>query len=135
MNKLVTLVCALALLLAGAATARAAHKERDWKTGHVLDSAVDWHTYVTGTTTNTTGTATTNTIGDTGISTTTGNADSSTTVQTRTVRTDKLLIVGVGYVYTVADSASSGAGLLGAGVARIANRHHGCRFIVGEDVR
>ena len=64
-----------------------------------------------------------------------------TTVDRASVKTNRLVIVGDPYAYEVEDSIKRGGptqGSEGAGyqLGRIlANRKHGCRFIVGEDIK
>jgi hypothetical protein len=146
--KLLTLTLALALLAFGA------KKERNWKTGRVLDSNTTQQSYVTGSVTNTTGTATTVggstattsgssiRVGNTttmsssttasGSATTTENSTSTTSLQRVSLKTNELLIVGDDYLYIIEDTVRTHVYLL---AKKLAERHHGCRFVVGEDVK
>ena len=49
-----------------------------------------------------------------------------------TVQTNELLIAGEGYLYVISDDRRKGGPILSTALH---NRHHGCRFIVGEDVK
>lgn len=130
--KLLTLTLALALLVSGA------KKERTWKTGRVLDSNTTQQSYVTGSVTNTTGTATatgsSTTLGSTTVGTAaaSGQSTSTTTVQRVSLKTNQLLIVGDDYLYIIEDTVRTHVYLL---AKKLAERHHGCRFIVGEDIK
>jgi len=107
----------------------AAKSERDWKVGKVLDSSRSQESYVTGSVTNAQGSGTA-----TGTNTTVqarGSSTGITTVHRVTINSNQLLVQGADYFYVIEDSQQKGGGLKGA----IANRHHGCRFIVGEDVK
>jgi len=134
-------------LLTGLAVAFSAEKVRDWKIETVLDAASAQHTYTTGATTNanttsstnatTTGTVTPNYGGGANVygtttATTTGNTNATTTVHRVTVTTNSFIIAGADYVYTVLDSTRKGSGLL---TNAIANRKHGCRFIIGDQAK
>jgi len=115
-------------------------KERDWKTGKVTDAESYRRTYATGSTSQST---TTGTVGpDNGAG---SSVNATTTTNTRVehtqVKTNLVLIVGEQYVYYVEDSSTRGGpiqGSYGAGYQLgriIRNRKHGCRFVVGEDVK
>ncbi len=109
----------------------AAQKERDWKTGKVADSAASSREYTTGASTTAT---TTGTVSPDYGSGSTVNATTTATTRVRHVEVDtnSLLIVGADYIYTVQDSTRHGGGLL---TAALANRKHGCRFIVGDEIK
>jgi hypothetical protein len=106
-----------------------------WKTGKVLDSQSTRRLMETGmsstATTNgaVTGTNTDNTVN----ATTTTNSH----VHYMAIQDTQLLIAGDGYSYVVDDSVAKSVGLpTHAIVTRsIMNRKHGCRFIIGDDVR
>ena len=121
-----------------AAIAFAAKKERIWKTGHVLDSNSNLSSYVSGSVTSTsgssTGTLSTTTAGSStsGITTSNGQSSSSTTIQRITVQPTELLLVGEGYLYFIHDQRMRSGPLL---PKVIANYKHGCRFVVGEDIK
>ncbi len=112
------------LLLCGA------DKQRVWKTGKVLDSATSQSTYATGAITNTNATATA--IGTADTATATGHSTSTTSIQHVTVRENELLIAGEDYVYLISDDRRKGGPIL---ATALHNRHHGCRFVVGEDIK
>lgn len=144
-----------ALFLSCVLAAFGATKERDWKMGRVLDSALSSSFFVTGSVTHTTGTATASgsgmasttgsamTLGNTtslnsstvlsGTATATGQSISSTAITGVAVQSNELMIVADKYFYVIRDSRSyiPGALLMNA----LANRKHGCRFIVGEDIK
>lgn len=111
-----------------------ATKERDWRIGRVADAASTKSVYVSGTTT--TAQASGTVSPDHGAGST---IDATATAQTRVhythVTDNDIIIVGQDYVYNVEDSAATGGkAAIGIGHA-IANRRHGCRFVVGEDVK
>ncbi len=130
-------------------------KDRDWQVGRVLDSAMSRTVYDTGTVTRTSGTATaygSATANTTGSATTIGNATtlhsstdtsgmatartesvSSTAIQRVAVQTNELYIVTHKYLYVIEDTRRYGTG--GLLVNALANRKHGCRFVVGEDIK
>jgi multidrug efflux pump subunit AcrA (membrane-fusion protein) len=125
------LIFGLIVVLIGSTAAPAgllaAERVRDWKTGKVLDSAVDKSTYTTGSTTSGSINGTVSPdygAGSTLHATTTAN----TRVRNVTVKTNTLVIVGDDYAYTIddetqrTDSLRAGS-LLGAALA---NRKHGC---------
>jgi len=150
MNKVIPIVCMLAI----ASPAFCAQKERAWKVGRVLDSAMSQATYVTGAFTNTSGSATTvgnstatttgsatmlghtanfgSTTNTSGIATTSAHSTSTTMLQHVTVQTNELVVVGDDYLYIIQDTRRKGGPLL---ATALANRKHGCRFIVGEDIK
>jgi hypothetical protein len=53
-----------------------------------------------------------------------------------TIRDTQLLILGIDFAYVIEDTRVSGATSL-AGIAEraVSNRHHGCRFIVGDNIQ
>ena len=113
MRYVLPLLVVLPALLFGA-------KHQDWKTGKVLDSATA-KTYVpAGATTNTTATG-----------------SSQTTIQSMSVRNTQLLIVSDEFAYLVNDTRTQGgfSTFHGAVISAISNRHHGCRFIVGDNLK
>jgi hypothetical protein len=101
-------------------------KKPDWKVGKVLDSATA-KTYVPAGTTTTTATA-----GPAGST-----ATSQTTIQSMAIRDTQLLIVSSDFAYIVNDTRTqSGFSTVhGAVIHAVSGRHHGCRFIVGDDVK
>lgn len=109
-------------LLALAVTILAGDKEHDWKTGKVLDSqlAKSWVP-----------------VGETTVSSTTETTGVSTTrIDFANIRDNQLVIIGDEFAYVVEDTrVSGGHGLVGITAHAIANRKHGCRFIVGDDVK
>jgi hypothetical protein len=127
-QKLLTFTLAFTIALA------AAKKERDWKTGHVMDSSSSQENYVAGAVTNTSGRATgsATTTGGMTNSTATGHSTSTTSVQRVFIKTNELLIVGDGYSYVIEDSVRTHVYLL---AKKLANHNHGCRFIVNEDIK
>jgi hypothetical protein len=98
----------IVLVLALATSALCAKKDRDWKTGKVLDSQL--------------------------AKTRAGIAATAET--TPTIRDTQLMIVGKEFAYVIEDSRVSGStSLIGLTARTISNRHHGCRFIVGDDIK
>jgi hypothetical protein len=120
------LLVVLPILLFGA-------KDHAWKTGKVLDSATA-KTYVPAGATTTTNASTS---GSGWNATTT--ATSQTRIQQMEIRDTQLLIVSDEFAYVVEDTRKKGGGggpiVPGAIAGALANRHHGCRFIVGDDVK
>jgi len=121
-------------------------KDRDWKLGLVLDSKSSQTTLATGATTNTTGTVTA-TAQTTGTATTAGGTTfgnttttaggeyqqtSVTVVHHMTIRDTELVIVGQDYAYVIDDPVATSGPLLRKAIA---NHKHGCRFIIGEDIK
>jgi hypothetical protein len=125
----------LLLLLAFSVPLLAGKKpEPEWKTGKVLDSHLAKSSVAVGSTTNTTGTATA--TGSEGVVTATGQSTSSTRVDFANIRDDQLVILSDEFGYVVEDTrVSGGHGLVAITSHAIANRKHGCRFIVGDDVK
>jgi hypothetical protein len=109
----------------------AAKKERDWKIGRVADSAVSSREYTRGATTTATTTGTVSPDYGAG-STVNANTTATTTVRHVEVDTNSLIVVGADYIYTVQDSTQRGGGLL---TTALANRKHGCRFVVGDEIK
>jgi hypothetical protein len=123
--------------------------------GRVLDSALSSQIYVTGSVTRTSATATVSgsgmantngsamTLGSTttlnsttalsGTATGSGQSTSSTAIQRIAVQTNELMIVADKYFYVIRDTRSYIPGALLRNA--LANRKHGCRFIVGEDIK
>ncbi len=65
-----------------------------------------------------------------------GQSTSSTRVDFADIRDDQLLILSDEFAYVVEDTrVSGGHGLVAITEPAIANRKHGCRFIVGDDVK
>jgi hypothetical protein len=98
----------LLLLSVTAITAICAKKEKDWKTGKVLDSQA--------------------------VKTRAGIAATAEAIPT--IRDTDLMILGDDFAYVIEDTRVSGrTSLVGLTERAISNRHHGCRFIVGDDVK
>jgi hypothetical protein len=114
--------------------------KRVWNTGTVLDSASSRTYLTTGATTQssatTSGSATAVSNGAmttaSGVATT--NQTTTTAIHHTVVQDTQLLIVGVDYEYVVDDPVlrSVGNPLHGSLTRAIANRGHGCRFVIGE---
>jgi hypothetical protein len=99
---------ALLILATCAHSAFCAKKVKDWKTGKVLDSQA--------------------------IKTRSGIAPTAESIPT--IRDTDLMILGDEFAYVIEDSRVSGkTSLVGLTERAISNRHHGCRFIVGDDVK
>ncbi len=123
---------------------------RDWKIGRVIDSRIAKSSTPVGTVTNTTstatgtatGTATATTMGNTTVATGTAygygtsQSTSNTDIMFANIRDNQLVILGDEFGYVVEDTRVSGGGggLVGITVHAIANRKHGCRFIVGDNI-
>jgi len=121
-------------------------KDRDWKIAHVLDSTVSLQRYVTGAVSQTSGTSTTTgqsnataaaagnvaTANGSSTATTASNSTSTTRLQSVTIQANELVLVADQYLYIIRDERRSGGPIL---ERALANRHHGCRFIVGDDVK
>jgi hypothetical protein len=123
------LVLALSFPLLGAKK-----PEPDWKTAKVLDSHLARSSVPVGSTTNTSGTATV--TGSESSATVSGQSTSSTRVDFANIRDDQLLVLSDEFAYVVEDTrVSGGHGLVAITSHAIANRKHGCRFIVGDDVK
>lgn len=104
---------------------------QDWKTGKVLDSSVAKSSVVTGAHSTTNGTATA--YGSENSAYATGQSNTDTSLNIADIRRNELAISGEDYVYVIEDTRVSGGN--GALLHAIANRHHGCRFIVGDTVK
>jgi hypothetical protein len=122
---------ALAML---AVAAIASAENRTWETGKVLDSKSSKSSFTAGATTYTNGnaTATATSFGDTATATGQSQSTSNTVIYRMTIRDTELAIVGKDYGYIIEDSRVTSGPLLRRAIA---NHHHGCRFIVGDDVR
>ena len=61
----------------------------------------------------------------------------NTRVRNVTVKTNTLIILGDDYAYTIEDTTQRTDSLRAGSLlgTALANRRHGCRFIVGEEVR
>jgi hypothetical protein len=83
-------------------------KDKDWKTGKVLDSQA--------------------------VKTRAGVAATAEGIPT--IRDTDLMILGEEFAYVIEDTRVTGkTSLVGLTERAISNRHHGCRFIVGDDVK
>lgn len=130
MKKIILCTLAFVLLTLGAT-------KRDWKTGRVADSVAGSSVRETGsTTTASTSASTIGTISpDYGAGSTLDaqtTATSTATTRVRYITTNEVTVIGESYVYQLQDPMRRGGGLL---TNAIANRKHGCRFIVGADVQ
>lgn len=102
-----------------------------WEVGKVLDASQMKSTVETGGTIN----ATSTTVGS--VAQSTGRVDTQST----TVTTTNLVILGSAYAYTISDTRAQDSLVPHAGMVHTAiiqavgNRHHGCRFVVNDDVR
>lgn len=130
-------------------------KDRSWQLGHVLNAAMSQRVVDLGAVSTTSGTATASGAGianTTGTATTTGNttnfegttvssgsatarsqSTTYTAIQKMGVRNDELLIVTDRYLYVIEDSRTYMPGRPLANALN--NRHRGCRYIVGEDIK
>jgi hypothetical protein len=124
-----------------------AGSKHSWKTGKLLDSQ-SAKTYIqTGASTESaaSGTAFTNgTVTDSGfgnasysgatMATATGNAE--TQIHSMAIQSTQLMIIGDEYVYVVEDNVEKavGSALRGSLARAIANRKHGCRYVVGDPI-
>jgi len=109
-------------------------KRRDWQTGLILDYEKSRSVYQLGSTT-TAQTDATVTQRWPGAS-----VHADTTAETTNyygaVKTTDLFIVGQKYIYEVEDSVQQGSvGWLGLVAELVRNRKHGCRFVIGEDIK
>lgn len=61
----------------------------------------------------------------------------ATAEETPTIRDTQLVIAGTDFSFVIEDSRASGAtgSLIGLTVRVVSNKHHGCRFIVGDDIK
>jgi hypothetical protein len=112
-----------------------------WSMGKVLDSAMS-RTYVTtGASTQSSGTTTGTALAVSSGPTTTAtlvattNQTATTTVHHAVIQDTQLLIIGLQYEYVVDDPVIKSVGnpIHGSLGRAIANRGHGCRFVIGED--
>jgi hypothetical protein len=111
-----------------------AKKKRDWRVGRVVDAASTKSVYVSGSTTTAEASGTVSPDYGAG-STVTGTGTAQTRVHYTHVTDNDIIIVGQDYVFNIEDSVASGGKAAIALGHAIANRHHGCRFVVGEDVK
>jgi hypothetical protein len=96
------------VLVVTVGSAFCAKNERDWKTGKVLDSQA--------------------------VKTRVGIADTGAAIPT--IRDTDLMVLGDEFAYVIEDTRVSGkTSLIGLTERAISNRHHGCRFIVGDNVK
>jgi hypothetical protein len=96
------------ILFVTAITVLCAKKEKDWKTGKMLDSQA--------------------------VKTRAGIAATAESIPT--IRDTDLMILGADFAYVIEDSRVTGkTSLVGLTERAISNRHHGCRFIIGDDVK
>jgi hypothetical protein len=107
-------------------------KDRDWQTGKVLDSLAA-RTYIQ------TGASTTATTSG-GLAPYYGagsSVSSNTRIDQTAIQDTQLWIVGSEYSYVVNDSVQKAVGVPTHGIIRrsIANRKHGCRFVVGDEIK
>jgi hypothetical protein len=91
-----------------ACSALSAKKVQNWNTGKVLDAQA--------------------------VKSRAGMADIPEAIPT--IRDSDLMILGNEFAYVIEDTRVSGrTSLVGLTECAIANRHHGCRFIVGDEVK
>ena len=123
-----------------------AAKDREWKLGKVLDSSSSKTTFATGasinststgsTTAYTTGYITPSASGTSVDATTTGHSQSqqtsTTVVHHMTIRETELLVLSSDYAYVIEDPFATSGPLLRRAIT---NRKHGCRFVIGEDIK
>ena len=96
------------LVVALTVLALAKKQPPDWKTGKVMDSQA--------------------------AKTRAGVA--ATVEEIPTISDTQLMILGDEFAYIIEDTRVSGAtSLIGLAGRAVSNRHHGCRFIVGDDIR
>jgi len=137
-------VLRFALLTAiAASSALAAKKDLAWKTGKVLDSQAAKTYFQSGATTNgssdTTASGSAVTYGNITTSSAAAHTNSSaeTQIHHMAIQSTQLLIVGNEYAYLVNDDVEKAVGspLRGSLSRAIANRKHGCRYIVGDSIQ
>jgi hypothetical protein len=126
-----------------ASSVLAAKKDLSWKTGKVLDSQAAKAYLQTGATTN--GSSSTTAVGSattfnnttTGSATAHTNSSAETRIHHMAIQSTELLIVGDEYTYLVNDDVEKAVGprLQGSLGRAIANRKHGCRYIVGDSIQ
>jgi hypothetical protein len=130
-NGFMTMLLVMACIPNVFSSPQKSKKEPEWKTGKVLDSRVAKSSVATGATTNTSGTANTDSTGQTTI-----NATGNTHFDFTTIRENQLVILGDEFAYVIEDTrVTGGHGAIGIAERAIANRKHGCRFIVGDNVK
>jgi hypothetical protein len=141
MKRILGLLLTLPLcLLAG--------NKHNWKTGKVLDSQAA-KTYLqsgASTTSSSSGTAYSNgaitssgpgtTATYSGVTTATSSGAAEMQIHNMAIQSTQLLIVGDEYAYVVEDNLEKAVGpaLRGSLTRAIANRKHGCRYIVGDAI-
>ncbi|HXE13970.1 MAG TPA: hypothetical protein VN633_17710 [Bryobacteraceae bacterium] len=137
-------VVRFALLTAIAASSVwAAKKDLAWKTGKVLDSQAAKAYFQSGATTNgssdTTAFGSATTYGNTTTASATAhtNSNAETQIHHMAIESTQLVIVGDEYTYLVNDDVEKAVGppLRGSLGRAIANRKHGCRYIVGDSIQ
>lgn len=110
----------LLLVLLGLATCVHAADKRDWKTGKVLDSQAAKTYVVSGASSN-------------------DWAGNGTEIQVRhmAIQSTQLVILGAEYSFVIDDSVEKAVGLQvqGSLTRALANRKHGCRYIVGNAIQ
>jgi len=107
-----------------AALSANANKGADWITGKILDSNAV-RTYVdSSATANITATSSTTSVGQARI-------------RTMAIQETQLLVAGKEYAYLINDPVAKPVGLRTHGIVtrKIMNHGHGCRFIVGDDIK
>jgi len=115
----------MVFMLAGPALS--AEKARDWQTGKVLDSEMAKSYIVTTSTTSRAAAAS-------GPEGSAAAVSSSTVSHVTTVRENELVIVGSEFAFVVEDTKATGGAPAIAIIHVVANRHHGCRYIVGDSI-
>jgi hypothetical protein len=112
-----------------------------WNMGRVLDAQLS-RTYVTtgastqsSATSNGSAVAVSNGSSTTPSGTATTNHTATTTIHHAVIQDTQLLIIGLEYEYVVDDPVVKSVGnpIHGSLGRAIANRGHGCRFVIGED--
>lgn len=89
-------------------------EEHDWKIGRVLDSRIAKSSTPVGAVT----------------------SPGRTAITFANIRDNELAIVSSEFGYVIEDTRITGGGSPGEAIGHaIANRHHGCHFIIGDDVR
>ena len=128
------ITAALALLAITTITFAKDKKEHDWKTAKVLDSRLAKTSAPTGSTVSASGTSTTVTTGN--VTTTSSQGGASAATDYANIRDDQLLLLSDEFAYVVEDTrVSGGHGLVAVTAHAVANRKHGCHFIVGDPVK
>jgi hypothetical protein len=113
------------------ASALLAKDDRVWATGTVLDSQTFNSYLATGSTTvsRTSSAATAVQAGPAIVATGNANQTSTTRIDYLQISDTQLLILGLDYQYVVDDPVVKRKGVLSTAIA---NRKHGCRFIIGD---